>query len=59
MILDPSHIPTREKAILTGIFLSKFGSMGLKKLDSNIRGSLQCGRLRIGLSPIIHQELQR
>jgi hypothetical protein len=32
MILDPSHIPTREKAILTGIFLSKFGSMGLKKL---------------------------
>jgi hypothetical protein len=32
MNLDPSRIPTREKLILTGIFLSKFGSMGLKKL---------------------------
>ena len=32
MNLDPSRIPTREKLILTGIFLSKFGLMGLKKL---------------------------
>ena len=32
MILDPSRIPNREKLILTGIYLSKFGSPGLKKL---------------------------
>lgn len=32
MILDPGQIPNREKLILTGIFLSKFGSLGLKKL---------------------------
>jgi hypothetical protein len=32
MILDPSRIPNREKLILTGIYLSKFGSIGLKKL---------------------------
>ena len=32
MILDPSEIPNREKLILTGVFLSKFGSLGLKKL---------------------------
>lgn len=32
MNLDPNRIPTREKLILTGIYLSKFGSMGLKKL---------------------------
>jgi hypothetical protein len=32
MILDPSRIPTREKLILTGIYLSKFGSLGLKRL---------------------------
>jgi hypothetical protein len=32
MILDPSRIPNREKLILAGIYLSKFGSIGLKKL---------------------------
>jgi hypothetical protein len=32
MILDPSRIPNREKLILTGIYLSKFGPAGLKKL---------------------------
>jgi len=32
MILDSSRIPTREKLILTGIYLSKFGPLGLKKL---------------------------
>ena len=32
MILDPSQIPNREKLILTGIFLSKYGPLGLKKL---------------------------
>jgi len=32
MILDPSRIPNRDKLILTGIYLSKFGSLGLRKL---------------------------
>jgi len=32
MNLDPSRIPNREKLILTGIYLSKFGSLGLKRL---------------------------
>jgi hypothetical protein len=32
MILDPGQIPNREKLILTGIYLSKFGSLGLKRL---------------------------
>jgi hypothetical protein len=32
MNLDPSRIANREKLILTGIYLSKFGSLGLKRL---------------------------
>jgi hypothetical protein len=32
MLLDPLKIPTREKLILTGLFLSKYDSAGLKKL---------------------------
>lgn len=32
MKLDPSRIANREKLILTGIYLSKFGSLGLKRL---------------------------
>jgi hypothetical protein len=32
MILDPTRIGNREKLILTGMFLSKFGSLGLKRL---------------------------
>jgi hypothetical protein len=32
MILDRARIPNREKLILTGLFLSKFGSLGLRKL---------------------------
>jgi len=32
MILNPDRIATREKLILTGIYLSKFDSAGLKKL---------------------------
>ncbi|MGP8252598.1 MAG: DUF3883 domain-containing protein [Terracidiphilus sp.] len=32
MILNPAQIATREKLILTGIYLSKYGSVGLKRL---------------------------
>jgi len=32
MLLDPQIIPTREKLILTGLYLSKYDSAGLKKL---------------------------
>lgn len=32
MILDPEQITTREKLILTGLFLSKYGQRGLKEL---------------------------
>lgn len=32
MILNPSRIKIREKLILTGIYLSKYGDLGLKKL---------------------------
>ncbi len=32
MILDPAQITTREKLILTGLYLSKYGPRGLKKL---------------------------
>jgi hypothetical protein len=32
MLLDPLKIPTREKLILTGLYLSKYDSTGLKKL---------------------------
>jgi len=32
MNLDPSRIANREKLILAGIYLSKFGSLGLKRL---------------------------
>ena len=32
MILNPNEIANREKLILTGIFLSKYGSLGLKRL---------------------------
>jgi hypothetical protein len=32
MLLDPKQIPTREKLILTGLYLSKYDSAGLKKL---------------------------
>jgi len=32
MVLDPQKIPTREKLILTGLYLSKYDSAGLKKL---------------------------
>lgn len=32
MILDPEKITTREKLILTGLYLSKYGQSGLKKL---------------------------
>ena len=32
MILNPALIATREKLILTGIYLSKYESLGLKRL---------------------------
>ena len=32
MLLNPSQIPTREKLILTGLFLSKYDSAGVRKL---------------------------
>src|SRR5438477_9177106 len=32
MILDPQKIATREKLILTGLYLSKYDAAGLKKL---------------------------
>jgi hypothetical protein len=32
MLLDPQKIPTREKLILTGLYLSKYDSAGLRKL---------------------------
>ncbi len=32
MLLDPQKIPTREKLILTGLYLSKYDLMGLRKL---------------------------
>jgi hypothetical protein len=32
MLLDPQKIPAREKLILTGLYLSKYDSAGLKKL---------------------------
>ncbi|MDR3716048.1 MAG: DUF3883 domain-containing protein [Puia sp.] len=32
MILNPDRIETREKLILAGIYLSKYGALGLKKL---------------------------
>jgi len=32
MLLDPQRIPTREKLILTGLYLAKYDSAGLKKL---------------------------
>jgi hypothetical protein len=32
MILNPNQIGTREKLILTGLYLSKYDSAGLKKL---------------------------
>src|SRR6266496_1293623 len=32
MVLEPQHVPTREKLILTGLYLSKYDSVGLKKL---------------------------
>ena len=31
MLLDPQKIPTREKLILTGLYLSKYDTVGLKK----------------------------
>jgi hypothetical protein len=32
MILNPERIPTREKLILAGLYLSKYNSLGLRKL---------------------------
>jgi hypothetical protein len=32
MLLDPHKVPTREKLILTGLYLSKYDAAGLKKL---------------------------
>lgn len=32
MVLDPQKIPTREKLILVGLYLSKYDAAGLKKL---------------------------
>ena len=32
MLLDPQKIPTRDKLILTGLYLSKYDTVGLKKL---------------------------
>jgi hypothetical protein len=32
MVLDPQRIPTREKVILVGLYLSKYDSLGLNKL---------------------------
>ena len=32
MLLDPQKIPTREKLILTGLYLSKYDAAGVKKL---------------------------
>lgn len=32
MVLDPQHIPTREKLILTGLFLSRYDLAGVRKL---------------------------
>ena len=32
MLLEPQHVPAREKLILTGLYLSKYDSLGLKKL---------------------------
>lgn len=32
MLLEPQRVPTREKLILTGLYLSKYDSLGLKKL---------------------------
>ncbi len=35
MVLDPQRIPTREKLILTGLYLSKYDTAGVKKLGFN------------------------
>src|SRR2546422_9049521 len=32
MLLDPQQIPTRQKLILTGLFLAKYDAAGLRKL---------------------------
>jgi hypothetical protein len=32
MVLDPQRIPTREKLIVTGLYLSKYDAAGVKKL---------------------------
>jgi hypothetical protein len=32
MVLDPQQIPTREKLILTGLYLSKYDLTGIRKL---------------------------
>jgi hypothetical protein len=32
MLLNPQRIATREKLILAGLYLSKYDSLGLKKL---------------------------
>src|SRR2546422_10407550 len=32
MVLDPQQLPAREKLILTGLYLSKYDSAGLRKL---------------------------
>jgi hypothetical protein len=32
MLLDPQHIPTREKLILTGLYLSKYDLAGVREL---------------------------
>src|SRR5579863_5876423 len=32
MLLDPKKIPTRERLILAGLYLSKYDTVGLRKL---------------------------
>ena len=60
MILDPQKIATREKLILTGLYLAKYDAAGLKKLGFESFGEgVQRHRIRDGITACVHKKLPR
>jgi len=47
MVLNPQLILTREKLILTGLYLSKYNSLGIRTLgfESFVEAFNECGSL--------------
>jgi hypothetical protein len=60
MTLNSQRIATREKLILAGLYLSKYDSVGLKKLGfESFKEAFNVIGIRDGVTAWVHKELPR